>query len=690
MGTDTSNSPNKRNAWYVLRKTLPLWSFERDLAELVELCPRYRIDEVMVKVDAEEFSHGLPTLEWVKNYQPYLFRAKQELERIGVVFSINPWVTLVHCDRGWDSTGIVSDAAHMVGHDGVVCKCCCCPLSEEWRSHTKKLWRIYAETEPAVLWVEDDIRTFNHPPVKYGCFCDLHRARFSEIMQQPVSREELVRAILAPGKPHPFRQAWLELQGEVMIEVARMLEKTVHEISPRTKLGLMSSDPPHHAAEGRNWHGLIRALAGPNTPVNRPTMGHYREPTLRGLYDGEYLLKLTRHCLPENVVLQPEVENAPYTRYSKSDRFTFLQMALSFAMGADGAALNLYDHCGTPMESNPSVGKMLADNKAFLNGIAQRCLPSGVFSGIRILHNDQASCRRVLNENADYEDLVPDGYKWQSIIEPSGFAITYSASEVTALSGQTVRSFTDDEIKGFLAQGTVVDLSAMKVLFERGFKEFLGASIKSEFPVFSRGPLAAEEFFDTQFGGRPNTYLTIKHPDSGGNAPIAELEPAPGARVLSRLVDPDTREKYPFLTIFENSLGGRVALYPIDIEYAASVPFLNPHRQNQLYHVLKWLSRDRLPLFVDGGVYPLALRSDYPDRIIVTVFNLSLDPWPFVKIQLHIGDRRPSSVEILDRLGRWVRREDVNLRIENSNAELQINDALSFELPMLISINFEN
>ena len=67
---------NHPNAWYSLRRTLPPWKFRETLADLLERAPRFQIDEVIVKIDTEEFSHGHPSLEWAKQYQTMLFEVK--------------------------------------------------------------------------------------------------------------------------------------------------------------------------------------------------------------------------------------------------------------------------------------------------------------------------------------------------------------------------------------------------------------------------------------------------------------------------------------------------------------------------------------------------------------------------------------------------------------------------------------
>ena len=56
-------------AWYSLRRTLPPWRFGETLADLLELAPRFGIDEVIVKIDTEEFSLGHPDWDWAERYR---------------------------------------------------------------------------------------------------------------------------------------------------------------------------------------------------------------------------------------------------------------------------------------------------------------------------------------------------------------------------------------------------------------------------------------------------------------------------------------------------------------------------------------------------------------------------------------------------------------------------------------------
>ena len=662
-------------AWYALRRTLPPWNIDETLPELIGFCRDTNVEEVIVKVDSEEFSHGLTPVAWLDGYMPFLTRIRDELRANGIGFSINPWITVVHCDRGRDTKANMPDVDLMVGHDGTKCRACACVLSEGWRRHTAKLWTRYASLEPDVLWVEDDIRLLNHQPVEYGCFCALHIAEFNRRAGTNATREELVKALLAPGKPHAWRKIWLDMNRDVMVDVARFFEQTVHEVSPKTKLGLMCSSPESHAIEGRDWKAFANALAGNQPLVARPCMFNYDETSPRGLYTAAYLVRSTMSLLGSEVIIQTEVENWPFTTFSKSARFTFLQLALSFALGADGVTMNLFDHMGTPIAKSPEFGSMLKEKKAFLNALAERCWKSKA-AGTQIIHPQDGSYHVKLEENATYQNLAAGGHAWRNVLEPLGFPITFEESGVVALSGQVVRALSDERLLEILSKGGLVDLSALRCFLEMGYGKHWGVEIKRIFHKYDE-PLAAEEHFDPEFDGAERKYMTLTLPDLGGDEPIAELTLAEGARAVSRLVDPDTKPKYAGMTLFENRLGGRVAVYPMSVETCAGAAFLNMHRRDQITAVMNWLSHGRTPLIVKGGAWALPIMQDKDSYSVVGTFNLTLDEWAEAEFNLFVGDRTPKKVEILRENGRWTEAENIQRSpVRDSRVTIKLNQAL--------------
>lgn len=676
--------------WYALRRTLPPWRFEENLAEVVRELPRCGVDELIVKVDTEEFNHGQPPYEWVKAYQKSLFRTSEAMAKLGIVFSINPWITLCHSDRGRDSRKHLPGLRTMVGHDGAECKTCACPLSEVWRENTACVWRLYAETKPHVIWVEDDIRTFNHQPVKFGCFCPEHMKRFSKRIGRKVTREELVAAILRSGKPHPWRRKFLDVQAEIMIDTVGFLARTVHSVSPETCMGLMSSGPHTHALEGRRWKEFAEALADGRPLYSRPPLGSYSETSLRGLYYSQHSIKLTRDRLPAGTIAVTEVENVPFTQYSKSHLFTFLQMAVSSAYGARGATMNLYDHCGTPMALDAGMGRMLAEKKPFLNALAKRCGTDGAYRGVRLLFDEKASYHKRLPKGAEYAALRGNGTEWMGALEEHGIPTTYDSSSVTAVSGQVLRGIPDGEIRELLSGGLLLDAVAAGVLVERGFAREIGLkNISAPRNIDEFGPPGPEEFFNPKFGGAEKTFITTRLSGAHGRPHVAVMGPARGAEVISRIVDPDARPCYPCMTAFENRLGGRVVVHAFDLEDMFCLAYCHPFRARQLQGVVRWLARGKPPLMVRvrGGAHPLAFRKDCGDYTVLGFFNLTLDAWDSVELEL--AERRmPRRLERLAPAGRW--RPDKALSAKRSRGCLIVRceKPVTHDQPLFITLRY--
>ena len=685
MTQDNSNN-YKTNAWYALRRTLPIWRFEENLKELIQYVQVCHVDEVIVKIDTEEFSHGHPSIEWAKNYQTNLFKVKEELNKIGVVFSLNPWITIGHIDRGRNNRQELPGLQTIVGHNGTQCTSCACPLCEVWKEHIRELWTLYAETQPHVIWVEDDIRTFNHLPVKFGCFCPEHMKLFSQRMGKNIEGAELVEAILKPGVPNPYRKEYLDMQGEVMIDTAAFLAGVVHKTSPQTCMGLMSSGPRNHCIEARQWEKFTDALADGRTLYSRSPLGSYSENSLRDCYFSHDAIKCTRYCMPDGYIEQAEVENYPYTLYSKSTTFTFIQMAITYAYGGDGVAMNLYDHCGTPMGNEPEFAKLLTDKKQFLNALAQRSKQKGIYRGVRLLHHDKASYYKQLPENAGFENLAGDGYCMMEMLESHGIATTYDDSDVIATCGQTLRAFSDEQIRKMLQGAMFIDAEAACVLVERGFAKEIGVkSIQQPQLLDTLGVFSAEEFFNEKFGGLEKTFLTLTMPNLGGRPDFSIAETLQGAEPISRLVDPDTAASHTCMYAYENGLGGRVIVHLLDLASAYGIAFNSTFRAKQLRNAIEWLSRGRIALCVQGGVYPLALRKDCEEFTLLGLFNLTLDRWPYVKFEFQ-DERVIDKMEILTQAGQWEQSEKLSRELSNGRICVRYNDSVQNSQPLFVTV----
>ena len=689
------NNETAGGAWYALRRTLVPWDFDNQLEDLIKNAKEFKIDEVILVIDTEEFSHGHPSIQWVDDYQKKLFRAKARLKKEGIVYSLNPWVTVGHNDRGRDVRKDFPGASMMTGHRGEKAKAQFCPLDKVWREYIEYIWGKYAETGPHVIWVDDDIRTFNHEPVDYGCFCSEHLRLFSERLGEKISREELIDAIFKPGEPHPWRKEWLNLQREVMLDTLGFIRKTVQSISPDTRMGLMSSGPENHVMDGRDWEKTGKVFAGDNPLYSRAPLGNYWEASLRGFYYTARQIRATRACIPADAVEQGEVENWWFSAYSKSVSFTETQIGINLLLGSDGLTLNLFDHLGGLLGDYRSFGNMLSERKPFFNAIAQRCRGKAPCGGFGILHHDDnAMYRKLKNNSADNPmTLAEDGHYWDSFLESLGFSTTWDKYEnnVYAVSSQVLRAFGDNEILKLLSGGLLLDLGALEVIKERGFEEYTGVILKDIIPRNSWKNLAAEEWHNTDSGGSAGRYISMTFPFLATSPDIGLSEAQKDTEVISRLVNIEREEIAPFLTVCKNNLGGIVAVFPVRLE-AEHGALLNPVRKKQFSVLADILYKGKTPLEVtagESGVYPLPVLRDFDNYTIAAAYNLSLDSWENVQFNLYSGGRSAERIEILNEEGVWIAAEP-EIHKEREKLIITINKPVPSLMPVILYIRWSD
>ncbi len=636
------NETIPRETRFMLRRTLFPWKMEETVLEVVRYCTDFDVDEIIWKIDTEEFSHGLPELDRIRAYLPWLNQSRDMLFALGVGMSINPWVTQGMRDAGLNNRAVHPDFEWMTDITGVQANAIACPRSPGWRQWIKEAYALYASTRPRVLWIEDDIRIHGHRPVAWACFCERHLREFGDRLGRAFTREELAAEILRPGAPSPVRAAWLAFEGEAIHSILKEVADAVHAVSPDTHVGLMTSAPWAHAMEIRDWDAVLDALRGDHSFVTvRPCMGNYQENSPRGLYDSWQLVAGTLACLRQPVHACTEIENWPFTRFSKSVRFTRAQILLSAALRCPSMTFNMYDHVGTPLYEEPQYGVMLKEVRARADALAGTYLPEGVDRGIGILQPEDGGRHKRLEPNARYGDLSMNREHWAMPLQALGFSMTYEASDVIAISGKRLEAYAE-RLEPIFSRGVLLDLSALECLLALGRADLVGVQLAETFQRRDRAT-PAEEPLDPEFGGSPGTYMTVDH--LGLAARVGRIVPGPAARAVSRLVNPDREPVQPAFVLSENALGGRVALCPYEIGYGAATWFLNWHRRRQMTAILRWLFRGRLPLAVDGVAWPLPMRTDFGNAIYLSVMNLSLDDWHTMTLAVNDrGARRRAAI----------------------------------------------
>ncbi len=564
------------NARYILRYYLPCEPVyptevtERRANALIDYCLKNGIEAVMLYVDLDPNWYYMPDSTAHNDYYvPIVEKLGRRLEENGISYQLNYQNLFGSWDGGADLRH-VTGWENFVDEEGLESWGVACSIGEKFRKIGGGKLRAWAATKPEVLWIDDDIRMCHHrasvrelwtgkiPAERwdFGCFCDRHVALFNEKYRTSYNRKEIHEGIKSGNE---LRRMWLEFQGECVNELCTWIADTVQNVSPDTKVAIMTSVPDAHNVEGRQWKEFLTNISGGQKPILRPTFGPYRETTPQLFFNTyaryEQLKADLRVTYGTDVDFCPEIENTRFTRWAKSMAATGYQLMVSGFLGSQSTTLSIFDLDGCVLEEEPEFAELLNERRPYLEKMAEFDLWNWNAEGIglvtvpnRIKETDHpvSSLKQLCNGRYWVEVLLNAGIPCK-FITPADFATTENA----ALDGYSVQLLRDDEIKTLLTKNLLLDSAAAKALTERGFGEYLGVTVGEKIPC-----IGGKEIFDTMShtdGSMVQAPLRIE----GGKWRM--LTPK-GAEVLTRIVTP-AGEKHPGMLRFRNALGGTVCTF---------------------------------------------------------------------------------------------------------------------------------
>ncbi len=642
---------------YILRyKIDPGFHSEERIEELAGLCRAGRIEEVMLFFPAEELSAGHLTPGELESYGSLACRVRDRLAEEGVALSLNPWTTTYHVSRG---RGLREgrDFRLLVGETGAVSPITACPLCPEWQAYLCGIFAWMArEVGPVAIWVEDDWRLHNHESDQGwgGCFCEEHLRLFSARAGEPVDRVKLLDAILAPGKPHPWRREWLALSRETLLEPARKLREAVHRANPAVRLGLMTSNPDVHSAEGRDWPALQEALGSAPAFLVRPHVEPYTETP--AISTPPAVTRLTLANLEGAIEVYPELENSPRCGpYSKSAAYSLWECFCAAVYGSHGMTINHFDMMGNGVALDPRFGPALGKAKDRLNALAALGIDGREAEGVQVLFHPDIAAARHATDLASLHGLVESSQVWARTLSILGIAHGYTRTvrpgQVHAVSGQTLRAYPDAELETLLSGPLLLDALSVEILLERGFGVDIGVAAGMWRPL-REAAFAYEEIAAGDPGscGPERPRMTAQR----CAARLLAMDTAEGAETLTRIYSPDHRELFPGCVLFENPRGGRIATlaYPLGGDAQFFMGFFNAFRRAFLQELV----------FRIGHGAPLAAAEEHPAHLYRTpfpggrlfaAFNVIQDETERVVLRLPKNEAGRGDWQYLGETGEW-------------------------------------
>ena len=627
-------SERNRSYVYSLRFAIePGFHVEEKLDLLLEFCKRARIDDVMFFINGEEINRGHLTREETKPWIDGICSWKMRLGEAGITTSINPWTTILHTDRG-RTLREGQDFRLMVDPHGKQATAVACPLCEKWRSYLADIYAYYATAHPWILWVEDDFRLHNHAPLTWGgCFCEVHMEEYSRRAGKRLSREELVRAMVAPGDPHPFRKAWLDTSRTTMIELARLIGEAVHEISSDTLVGLMSSSPAVHSAEGRDWTAVLSGLAGRTDPVDRIHLPAYDEVPVQSYYWSlNTISRFTQAVIPEQTIVLPELENFPFGRYSLSHAFTRFKLESTSVISAAGVALNIFDMIGNGVRKGDNYDTLLAGSKDFLNSVLNLGLSWRSQIGVKILVDPDSSYTLHTDVGESIDELYPRETFWSGFLSALGIASTYNATDrqtgaIVAVSGQYFRNLDGADIAAMFHNNYVLlEAEAAHTLFDMGYGDLAGI-LEARWHPSAEFYASYEQVSDgNRYAGLPEGRVSAQC----ASGDYLEIDYGPEAAPICTMKNYEGESVGAGMTVYD----GRVFVFPYGRLKGRNASHLNSIVKHIVLHALSGSGMQEKPVFVEHAPYVCPTAFKTPGGIAVILANAGYDSHETIRISV--------------------------------------------------------
>lgn len=531
----------------------------------------------------------------------------------------------------------------LINWDGTQAKGCYCPNDPAFMAHIRRKYALVARAKPDFIWVDDDVRVQMHDAALFPCFCPFCIKRFNTANGTAFTRETLVRRLNSP-KGGKWREKWVNHNSDMITRLCGEIEQAVHAVAPEIALGFMHCNDGMSTYSGSDYPRWLQAL---KCSKLRPGGGLYSDRMPLSYIEKAVECARSRDRYAGLATdLQYEYEQFPNQRFLKSCYMASLECLTVMANGFNGVAFDV-------LKLEP--GGSLDDWLPFMDMIRQnRRLWQAVVRETEGYHNEGANPLLP----ADYERRrsvdaegwftlpnKPEGYgNFAEIMHVSHTATlrSYSLNEigipltaesgrqaVTILEGHTPEALDDRALREIFSGGVLLDREALRCLEAMGQGGLCGVRTGAEYTNnimerFTDDPLNAGDAGEIR---DPRVSLMRE--------PCAALIPEEeGVRVLCELIDMDRQAVGPCCTLYENALGGRVAV-------VSASPFrlnLSSAKIRQLQEIFDWLSRGRMPLRLlrPGRVIPTIRVSEDRRHFLMLLVNGSMDEAEQVRVEVRL------------------------------------------------------
>ena len=602
---------------YVLRMYLPTWNYEKVLEDIIKFCQETQTKHVMLFTDAQHMVWNQLTLEEATKEANNIARAVVDLGKHGIKVGINSSYNMLM--SRFDHSKHNPQYQHWATlADGTCEKRLPCLLDSALKTYLQEFYKILAEANPEYIYIDDDHRyIFAGRNNTWGCMCDLHIQEFSKLTGVNWTREALQKAIFNDKE---IQTKWIYFLQKGLEDIAQVIEKAVHSVNPNLTVGVMV--PCLHLTNTYNYNlpKMARLFQPDGKLLLRPCIGPYSDRDRRQIIPGLFYMETIAHIMGDSAQYTPEIETTPFSRFSKSCEVIRFHIAQGIINGMYNPAISACGYVGNSPFFEPAIAKLLKKEKPYFEALRKISPKRGTKKGVSLRFH-RKSVLASPNLYSNFSDYYLPAFVAHDFLAGSGFCLTYDKSSVTFLIGDSVYAFSDEELLSYLKGNLILDSVAAKAFEDRGFGQYIGAKIAK-----MDAPFGAEYFSNPQFNGQyTGTYGSLKDTPIASVQKIVDVDS--NAKVLSCITDHDLEVICPAMTIFENTLGGKVAVMayrisPTEMDLRHLICY---QKQTLMRNILTSMDPSSVPAFVEEPSCFAVQYFDDNQNVLVGLANTSYD-----------------------------------------------------------------
>jgi hypothetical protein len=476
-----------------------------------------------------------------------------------------------------------------------------CPLDEAFKRVVCDGVREIARAGAQVILIDDDFRMGERSGT-VGCFCERHLEAFRARTGLRVTREEVAEKAFT-GPPSQFRDAWLDLTGDSLAQMAREMRQAVDGVDPKIRLGLCACTSSWDI-DGISSDELSRIMAGKTRPLLRLIGAPYWTNHGQRLAPIIELERLQRSWIEGDIEVIAEGDTWPRPRHhTPAAILEGFDTALRADGRLDGILKYMFDYVSS-FDYETKYADLTERNQPLYTDIER------IFAGRTAVG---ANVARKMNNlrKADLPEKADSGFLYQNFFHSSAIRfLTDNAVPIACQNencpvivfGQDARSVARESFRN----GGILDAVAARILSDQG----IDVGLQSMTPAHG----ASWESFVTD-----NEVVQIQ---GSRYAMTVHAE----AQVLSRLMTDDAGE-IPGAYLYENAAGERFLVYAFDACESQNDRgvFRSYCRQRQLIDAIAWLARRPLDAVCPGhpDLYILVKKNE--DGLAIGLWNFFAD-----------------------------------------------------------------